>query len=65
VKKELEWIRSTPRARQAKGKARLTAYDKTVKEQQSYKMPESGTIVIPPAPRLGKTVCLRTSFPTD
>jgi ATPase subunit of ABC transporter with duplicated ATPase domains len=56
VKKELEWIRSTPRARQAKGKARVTSYEKTVKEQQTYKTPEAGTIVIPPAPRLGKTV---------
>lgn len=56
LKAELEWIRAAPRARQAKSKARVNAYELRVKESASYKHPEPGTIVIPRGPRLGKLV---------
>ena len=52
---ELEWVRQSPRARQAKSKARLQAYEELVKAEQE-KAPEPGKIVIPPAPRLGDLV---------
>ena len=52
---ELEWIRLAPRARQAKGKARIAAYEKLLAEKNEAK--ESKTeISIPPGPRLGDTV---------
>ncbi len=55
--RELEWVRLAPRARQAKGKARLTAYEKLMAEAQADK---DGTreleIAIPPGPRLGDSV---------
>jgi len=53
--RELEWIRMSPRARQAKSKARLHAYEQLVEEEQRR---EEGVaeILIPPAPRLGDTV---------
>ena len=53
--RELEWIRMSPRARQAKGKARIHAYDKLVAEQEQ-RLPESVEISIPPGPRLGDLV---------
>ncbi|MBT3904928.1 MAG: energy-dependent translational throttle protein EttA [Rhodospirillaceae bacterium] len=55
LKQELEWIRSSPRARQAKSKARVTAYDNLVAEANEQK---SGTaqIIVPPGPRLGDLV---------
>ena len=55
LKQELEWIRSSPRARQAKSKARVTAYDKLLTEAAEQ---NSGTtqIMIPPGPRLGNLV---------
>ncbi|TXD35348.1 energy-dependent translational throttle protein EttA [Lujinxingia vulgaris] len=52
---ELEWIRSSPKARQAKSKARISAYEKMVAEQQQTKEREL-EISIPPGPRLGDTV---------
>jgi len=52
---ELEWVRQGPRARQAKSKARLKAYDELLKQEQE-KAPEPGKIVIPPGPRLGDLV---------
>jgi len=52
---ELEWIRQSPRGRQAKAKARLNAYDQLLKEGQD-RAPEAGRIVIPPGPRLGDLV---------
>ncbi len=55
INRELEWVRSSPRARQAKSKARLTAYDQLVdkagREQQTF-----AQIQIPPGPRLGNVV---------
>jgi len=55
VKKELEWLRSTPRARQAKNKARVAKFDELCSQARIIP-PEPGTILIPPAPRLGKRV---------
>jgi sulfate-transporting ATPase len=55
LERELEWVRLSPRARQAKSKARVTAYEKLVQEE-SEKLPESVEIFIPPGPRLGNVV---------
>ncbi len=52
---ELEWVRQSPKARQAKSKARLKAYEDLLRAEQE-KAPEPGKIVIPPAPRLGDLV---------
>ncbi len=52
---ELEWVRQGPKARQAKSKARLKAYEDLLRAEQE-KAPEPGKIVIPPAPRLGDLV---------
>jgi len=53
--RELEWIRMSPRARQAKGKARITAYE-TLLSQESDKRREDLEIYIPPGLRLGDQV---------
>lgn len=55
LERELEWIRMAPRARQAKGKARLSAYEKLLGQDVSERVTQ-GEIVIPPGPRLGDTV---------
>jgi len=55
LQRELEWIRMSPRARQAKGKARLTAYEALLAEDTPEKV-ESAEIYIPPGPRLGDLV---------
>ncbi len=55
LERELEWVRMSPRARQAKGKARITAYDRLL-EQESEKRQEVAEITIPPGPRLGGLV---------
>jgi ATP-binding cassette ChvD family protein len=52
---ELEWIRAAPRARQAKSKARIQAYEAMLAEQ-SERAPEQIQIWIPPGPRLGGSV---------
>jgi sulfate-transporting ATPase len=52
---ELEWIRSSPRARQAKSQARITAYEELLAQARD-KSPGSAQIVIPPGPRLGDLV---------
>ena len=55
--RELEWVRSGAKARQAKSKARLAAYDEMVREQESTRHAQSfATIQIPPGPRLGNVV---------
>jgi ATP-binding cassette ChvD family protein len=55
--RELEWIRMAPRARQAKGKARLAHYDELLAEEQaSEKQDNRREITIPPGPRLGDLV---------
>ncbi len=53
--RELEWIRQSPRARQAKSKARVTAYENLLKDAQAEKISKA-QIVIPPGPRLGNLV---------
>src|SRR5262252_2702359 len=55
LERELEWIRMSPRARQAKGKARLNAYEDLLKEDTAQKI-EQVEIYIPPGPRLGDIV---------
>ena len=52
---ELEWVQQSPRARQAKSKARLSAYE-TLLAQSREKAPETAQIVLPPGPRLGDLV---------
>jgi ATP-binding cassette ChvD family protein len=55
--RELEWIRMAPRARQAKGKARLAHYEELLAEEQaSEKQDNRREITIPPGPRLGDLV---------
>jgi len=55
LEKELEWVRMSPRARQAKNKARLQAYEDLASEAQNDRVMQN-EIVIPPAPRLGNDV---------
>ena len=55
LERELEWIRMSPRARQAKGKARLNQYEELLREDTSQKI-ETAEIYIPPGPRLGDIV---------
>ncbi|MDH3473634.1 MAG: energy-dependent translational throttle protein EttA [Rhodospirillales bacterium] len=64
---ELEWIRQSPRARQAKSKARISAYENLLAEDRD-RAPEAGRIVIPAGARLGDLVIeaehLRKGFGT-
>src|SRR5215475_2707898 len=53
--RELEWVRMSPRARHAKSKARITAYEKLLAEEGAKKL-DRVEIHIPPGPRLGDTV---------
>ena len=55
LERELEWIRMSPRARQAKGKARLSAYEDLLREETTQKI-ETAEIYIAPGPRLGDVV---------
>jgi len=55
LERELEWIRMSPRARQAKGKARLNAYEDLLKQDTAQKI-ETAEIYVAPGPRLGDTV---------
>ena len=55
LERELEWVRMAPKARQAKGKARLNSYDKLLNEDQRQKE-ERLEIFIPNGPRLGNKV---------
>ncbi len=60
---ELEWVRMSPRARQAKGKARLSAYEQLLAEEQAAeKRGPSNEILIPAGPRLGDTVIEATGL---
>jgi sulfate-transporting ATPase len=57
LERELEWIRMSPRARQAKSKARVTAYNQLVAEAEaSERRGERLELTIPPGPRLGDLV---------
>jgi sulfate-transporting ATPase len=55
LQRELEWIRLSPRARQAKGKARLNSYEQLLNEDSAEKL-DRVEIYIPPGPRLGDIV---------
>jgi energy-dependent translational throttle protein EttA len=55
LERELDWIRQSPRARQAKSKARITAYEDLLNQAQT-RAPGSAQIMIPPGPRLGDVV---------
>ena len=55
LQRELEWIRMAPKARQAKGKARINAYENLL-SQETEKHREELEIYIPPGPRLGNLV---------
>ncbi|HET9263702.1 MAG TPA: energy-dependent translational throttle protein EttA [Vicinamibacterales bacterium] len=55
LQRELDWIRMSPRARQAKGKARLNAYEDLLREETAQKI-DQVEIYIPPGPRLGDIV---------
>ena len=55
LRHELEWIRQTPKARQAKGRARINAYDDLLRQEQERVM-GTAQILIPPPPRLGDLV---------
>ena len=55
LQRELEWIRMSPKARRAKGKARINAYESLL-DRQSEKRREDLEIPIPPGPRLGDVV---------
>ena len=55
--KELEWVRSSPKARQAKSKARLASYEEMVSAQENARNAQTfAQIQIPPGPRLGNLV---------
>ncbi len=55
LERELEWIRMAPRARQAKSKARISAYEQLAAEEEAARE-ETAEILIPPAPRLGDDI---------
>jgi len=55
LQRELDWVRMAPRARQAKSKARVSAYEKLRAEEEN-RAPETVEIAIPPGPRLGEKV---------
>jgi sulfate-transporting ATPase len=61
LKNELEWIQASPRARQAKSKARITAYDDLLAKAGDAKHDQS-QITIPPGPRLGDLVIEATDL---
>jgi sulfate-transporting ATPase len=61
LERELEWINMSPRARQAKGKARYTAYERLL-SQEFEKRREDLEIYIPPGPRLGEVVVCFVCF---
>jgi ATPase subunit of ABC transporter with duplicated ATPase domains len=56
LERELEWISMSPKARQAKGQARVTAYEKLLSKETEARR-EQLEIYIPPGPRLGDIVC--------
>jgi len=57
LERELEWVRMAPRARQAKGKARLANYERLLAEEQAQEgRRDPNEIHIPPGPRLGDLV---------
>ncbi len=56
LERELEWVRSSPKARQAKNKARLARYEELAAEAERNRKLDTAEINIPPGPRLGSDV---------
>ncbi len=56
LEKELDWVRSSPKARQAKNKARLARYEEMAAEAERNRKIDTSEINIPPGPRLGNDV---------
>lgn len=56
MQEELEWIRSSPKARQAKSKSRITNYEKMLADAKTENRNETNDLFIPPGPRLGDVV---------
>ena len=56
LERELEWVRSSPKARQAKNKARLARYEELAAEAERNRKIDTAEINIPPGPRLGSEV---------
>jgi ATP-binding cassette ChvD family protein len=56
MKEELEWIRMSPKARQAKSKARISNYEQMLNESTTEARNETNDLFIPPGPRLGNVV---------
>ena len=56
LSRELEWVRQSPKARQAKSKARISSYDELLAESQKFEKTNNAQIVIPVPPRLGDKV---------
>jgi ATP-binding cassette ChvD family protein len=56
LEREREWIGASPKARQAKSKARVKAYDELLRRNEERQMSGNAQIVIPPGPRLGDVV---------
>lgn len=56
LSRELDWVRQSPKARQAKSKARITAYNDLLAESQKHEKTRTAQIVIPVPPRLGANV---------
>jgi ATP-binding cassette ChvD family protein len=56
LEQELEWVRSNPKARQAKSKSRLARYEEMAAEAEKYRKLDFEEIQIPPGPRLGDVV---------
>ncbi|MBK7367987.1 MAG: ABC transporter ATP-binding protein [Candidatus Eisenbacteria bacterium] len=61
LEREFEWVKMAPRARQAKSKARLAAYEKMLAEESADRI-DSVEIYIPPGPRLGNVVIEATNL---
>ena len=55
LERELDWVRMSPRARQAKSKARINAFE-ALRAEEEQRLPESVEIAVPPGPRLGDVV---------
>ena len=62
LERELEWVRSNPKARQAKSKARLSRYEELATEAERMKKLDVDEINIPPGPRLGDIVLEATDL---
>jgi len=58
LERELEWVRTSPKARHAKSKARLSRYEELLEESRTAQKDPAMEIIIPPGPRLGNEVVI-------